>query len=222
MARPPSTSLHARPSEGVVLFEAEHRQEALDATLVEPYARPLLHWRQRLFEAAVIGQDPGRYEGAGFGNVSVRLPARGDARPFLVTGTQTGGRESLSLQDLCVVESWDLSRNRVVSRGLTRPSSESMTHGALYDRGRDVRFIFHGHAPALWRAAAKLRLPTTHPDAGYGTPEMAREVVVQLRAHPGARVLAMGGHEDGIIAFGASAHEAGTHLLKLLRELEQK
>lgn len=205
------------PSEGVVLFEAEHQQRELEARRLEAQSRPLLTWRQRLFDAAVIGKDPARYEGAGFGNVSVRLPARGSARPFLITGTQTGGRSRLSLQDLCVVEAWDLSRNRVVSHGMTRPSSESMTHGALYALDRNIRFVFHGHAPTLWRAAKRLRLPRTHPDAGYGTPEMAREVIVQLRDHPGARVLAMGGHEDGIIAFGQSAHEAGTHLLSLLR-----
>jgi len=29
----------------------------------------------------------------------------------------------------------------------------------------------------------------------------------------------MGGHEDGIIAFGGSAHEAGTRLLSLLRQV---
>lgn len=208
----------AQPTEGVIQFRAEHRTMALDRETYATLARALLVWRERLYAADLIGRHPERYDGAGFGNVSVRVPGRGEERPFLVTATQTGGKAELGLSDLCVIESWDPRENSVVSFGPQMPSSESMTHGAMYGLERRIRFVFHGHSPDIWRRADELGLPTTHPDIGYGTPEMASEVVHLLRQNPGARILAMGGHQDGIIAFGESAHEAGTHLLAIQRE----
>lgn len=202
--------------EGVIQFQADHRTEALSAEALAGEVRPLLHWRARLHRAGLIGRDPNRYEGAGFGNVSARLPATGGRRPFLVTGTQTGGKAALGLEDLCVVDGWDLGRNRVESHGPALPSSEAMTHGALYALGPGIRFVLHVHSPVLWRAAAAVGLPVTDPAAGYGTPEMAREARRLVLASPGTKVLAMGGHEDGILAFGESAYAAGRALFGAL------
>ena len=181
-------------------------------------AAPLLAWREVLSSLGGIGRDPERYGGAGFGNVSARLPpytnARG-RRSFLITGTQTGGLSALGVEHLCVVEAWDIERQRVTSRGGVLPSSESMTHGAVYDLGTHIRCVLHVHAPRLWRAARALRLPSTRSDVGYGTAEMAREVrrlwsggtleVVQL--------FAMLGHEDGVVVFGRSPQDAGARLV---------
>jgi len=98
------------------------------------------------------------------------------------------------------------------------PSSESMTHGAVYDLGPHIRFVFHGHSPVLWRRAEALRLPVTGSRISYGTPEMAREVERLYRTStlPELQILAMGGHEDGIVVFGRTAEEAGQVLLRHL------
>ena len=139
-------------------------------------------------------------------------------RAFLITGTQTGHLQRLSLDDYCVVESYDGPANRVVSKGTVLPSSESMTHGAFYDLAPDVRAVFHGHAPVLWQRAAALGLPVSRAHVPYGTPAMAREVK-RLYAHtdlPAVGVMAMGGHEDGVISFGCSPQEAGVRLVAWL------
>jgi ribulose-5-phosphate 4-epimerase/fuculose-1-phosphate aldolase len=139
---------------------------------------------------------------------------------MLITGTQTGGLERLGLCDLCLVERYDYANNRVVSRGERKPSSETMTHGAIYDLSPAIRFVFHAHSPVIWQRAAALRIPTTDPRVPYGTPAMAMEA---QRLYFGTtleakRILAMGGHEDGIIVFGQSAAQAGevlvTHLAR--------
>jgi hypothetical protein len=54
--------------------------------------------------------------------------------------------------------------------------------------------------------------------ARYGTPEMAREVIRLLEdeGHPKSGVFIMLGHEEGIVAFGRSAEEAGDALLSSL------
>jgi ribulose-5-phosphate 4-epimerase/fuculose-1-phosphate aldolase len=131
----------------------------------------------------------------------------------------------VQLDDFCVVERYDVRANRVVSSGLVYPSSEAMTHGAIYDLGPHIRAVLHAHAPAIWRRAADLAIPTTRPEVPYGTQEMALEVARLSRQSALAerQILAMAGHEDGVIAFGRSLDEAGRVLMSwLARSLEPR
>lgn len=207
--------------EGVIKFSAEHEPSPLSPRRHGALACTLVAWREILARTGLVGQAPDRYGGFGYGNVSARCgppsaPRR--ARPFLITGTQTSGKPCMDLDDFCRVEACDPGRNRVVSQGLVMPSSESMTHGALYDLGSHIRFVFHAHSPVIWRRARALRLPTTDRAVPYGSRRMAAEVAGLYRetALPETRVLAMGGHEDGIIAFGKSAEAAGIVLIQAL------
>lgn len=207
-------------NEGVIKFDLEHEHRALEPAVGEAVAR-LAAWRHILRRLDLIGQTPGRYDGAGYGNVSLRLgegfvpPGR---RAFLITGTQTSGQAVVGLEDFALVELCDYRRNAVRSRGLARPSSEAMTHGAIYDLDARIRAVFHVHSPDIWRQALALGLPATDPGAAYGTPEMAHEVCRQYRLgdlRP-TSLLAMGGHEDGIMVFGSSPDEAGSVLVTWL------
>jgi ribulose-5-phosphate 4-epimerase/fuculose-1-phosphate aldolase len=208
------------PLEGVVKFGLAHRAVALEEHVHGEAVRTLVGWREVLRRLGGVGQDPGRYGGAGFGNLSLRVPPLGEAgrgrRRFLITGTQTGGRRDLGLGDCCVVERYDLEHNHVTSFGATPPSSESLTHGALYDAAPSSRAVFHIHAPELWRQARRLGLPLSRLEVPYGTPAMAHEVERLFRegALAAHGIFVMAGHEDGVIAFGDSAEAAGAILLR--------
>jgi len=216
----------AAADEGVIKFAVAHRREPLDARRYGDLAAELAGWRRVMAMTGVVGQETARYGGAGFGNVSARVgpPASPlGRRAMLVSCTQTGGQEDVRLDDFCIVECYDIAANRVESRGLCQPSSEAMTHGAIYDLGPHIRAVLHGHAPLLWRRARELRIPCTAPGVAYGTQEMAREMARLYRASalPEQQILAMTGHEDGVIAFGRSVDEAGqvlvTYLARALR-----
>ena len=207
--------------EGAIKFEAAHRQSPLPPRRFGEAACRLIAWREIFAKTGLVGQEPGLYGGFGYGNVSCRVgppskPRR--RRTFLITGTQTSGKACMSLADLCVVELCQPRRNRVESYGPVMPSSESLTHGAIYDLGSHIRFVFHAHSPVIWRRAEALRIPTTDPKVAYGTPEMASEVERLWRSSslPDLGMLAMGGHEDGVIAFGRTAEEAGEVMLRTL------
>jgi len=210
------------PVEGVLGFAAEHTTRPLEERVYGEAARALAAWREILARLGLLGQDPARYGGAGFGNASVRLGPFGAVprgrRRFLVTGAGPGGRRGLGLADLCVVEEYDLARNRVRSVGAVAPSSESLTHGALYDIAPAARAVLHAHAPEVWRAAGRLGLPRTGAAARNGTPALALEVQRLYResALSSLGVLVMAGHEDGVLTFGASLAEAGTVLVRQL------
>jgi ribulose-5-phosphate 4-epimerase/fuculose-1-phosphate aldolase len=217
--RPPCGMCAAE--EGVTKFTAAHRDQKLDPTRYGDLAIELAGWRQVMTLCHLVGQDPARYGGAGFGNLSARVgpPAAGlGHRAMLISGTQTGGRPHLRLDDFCLVERYDSRDNHVTSAGLTRPSSESMTHGAIYDLGPHIRAVLHAHAPTIWTQATRLAIPTTRPDVPYGTPEMAHEMARLRRETPllERQILSMAGHEDGIIAFGRTVDEAGRVLMSYL------
>ncbi len=93
-----------------------------------------------------------------------------------------------------------------------------MTHAAIYDLSPHIRYVFHAHAPQIWQQARRLGLPTTRADVPYGTQAMALEVrrLYQSTGLAERGILAMAGHEDGIIAFGHRAEEAGRALVATL------
>lgn len=207
--------------EGVIQFEAEHEQRELERRRFGELVCELIAWREIMALTGLVGQEPGRYEGAGYGNVSARVGLRSAAigrRSFLITGSQTSGNRCIGLRDFAVVDEYDYRANRVRSHGCAVPSSESMTHAAAYDASPLVRSVLHAHSPVLWRRRRALGLPETDPSVPYGTPEMALEVGRLYRESvlPERRIFAMGGHEDGIVALGRSPAEAGGTLLRWL------
>jgi len=212
--------------EGVIKFQLDHQTTDLDPRRYGELVCKLAAWRQVMSLARLVGQHPDLYEGAGYGNVSARTGPPSAAlgrRSFLITATQTSGKAQIDLRDFVVVERFDFRRNWVKSHGLQEPSSESMTHGAIYDQGPHIRCVLHAHSPELWRQARALRLPITDPKVAYGTPEMAREVQRLFResAVVERQILAMGGHDDGILAFGRSPAETGQVLVtELARAFE--
>ncbi len=206
--------------EGVIKFKMEYQ---VAPALPAAELRELNAWRRILVLLQMIGQTPDRYEGYGFGNISCRVApfsAPAAQRRFVITGTQTGEIADLAPEHFVVVTACYPVENLTVAEGPVRPSSESMTHGAVYALDGRIRWVMHGHSPEIWRNAARLGLPTTRPSVPYGTPEMSAEVArlyseSDLRTR---RLFAMGGHEDGVVSFGRTAIQAGEVLLAALAE----
>ncbi len=200
--------------EGAIKFSPRLVDATLSQRSYGDLVARLIAWREILAHTGLVGQEPGLYGGFGYGNVSARVGAPAAPRrrrPFLVSGTQTSGKACMTLHDFCLVEACHVERNEVQARGRVLPSSESLTHGAVYGLGSHIRWVFHSHSPTIWRRARQLNIPTTRPEVAYGTPQMAREVERLYRETQLAevRILAMAGHEDGIITFGRTAEEAG-------------
>ncbi len=209
--------------DGVIKFDLRYRYADAKA----PASLEALNtWRSRLWLLKLIGRQAGRYDDAGYGNVSCRIEpmnAPAGQRGFIISGTQTGELPQLDICHYCTVTGWDLQANRVFAQGPIRPSSESLTHGTLYDQSNDIRVIFHVHSPAIWQESARLGLACTDPAIPYGSPEMAFEVARLYRAtdfHESG-IFTMGGHQDGVIAFGKDVASTGKVLLEIL-ERSQK
>lgn len=206
--------------DGIIKYELRYEpSEALDAELLAEVNQ----YRKLMHEMDLIGQHPDRYDGYGFGNISVRIEpfdAEVHCRRFAITGTQTGDLDVLGPEHYAIVDQCVPSSNQLWASGPMKPSSESLTHGAVYDLDENVRCVIHVHSPDIWQAAERLGVPTTDPEVPYGSPELAAEIA-RLYAEtdlPERRVLSMGGHHDGIVAFGESCEAASTALLDVLKQ----
>lgn len=199
--------------EGVVKFRFEMTAASAVAA---PCLPGLGAWRSVLRRLGLLGRDPERYGGYGFGNVSHRIVA--GVPGFYVSASQTGHLERLGPGDWVEVLECDPERNYLRARGLASPSAEAMTHAAVYAQDPRIGCVLHGHSPEIFAAAGRLGLPRTAADVPYGTPAMAREVARLFRDSPVSRqgLFVMGGHEDGVVAFGRGAAEAGRRLVAVL------
>jgi len=197
--------------DGVIKFHVEHKTNVCcnESDILE-----LTKWRKKLRAAGLVGQDVTRYGGLGFGNLSERM----EDGTCLITASQTGHLETLTPEHYARITDFDPGQNLVWSRGMNPPSSETMTHLAVYNSIQTVQFVFHVHCPEIWNAKEALDLPVTDPAVECGTVGMFYEVrrLLKVRKNSQRGVLAMGGHTDGLLAWAGTASEAGFHLFSFL------
>lgn len=203
----------AHDQEGVIKYQLQFRRgPAPDEVLI----RELNAWRCILYRLGMIGRDNARYDGNGYGNVSHRCQP--GSNQFVISGTQTAHIARTSAVHYVRVTECEPFANRLSAQGPVKPSSEALTHAAVYQADADIQFVFHVHHPLIWNNAAHLHIPGSADKITYGTPQMAEQIQQLVRdrqANEGA-LLKMTGHQDGIISFAATAVQAGTLLVDYL------
>ncbi len=199
--------------EGVIKFELIHRTVPLD---IEPAALTVLNIQRReLMRHGLLGRDPQRYDGLGFGNISWRCPG---SRRFVISGTQTGHLTELVMEDLAQVDEARPRQNQLLSHGECKPSSEAMTHAVAYNSSDCIQAVVHVHAPEIWKHVDALELASTAADIAYGTPAMAEATTTVLRAladKPLPWVFVMRGHQDGVVCVGPTIGDCVESLVAL-------
>lgn len=175
-----------------------------------PYAEiaELNEWRDKMYARRFIGLNE---DNIGYGNISMRS----SAKQFIISGSATGHLENLTNEHYTQVVDYNLEANWVSCQGPIVASSESLTHAALYECDESIKAVIHIHDNTLWKKLLT-KIPTTLATVEYGTPAMALEVKRLFRESKlkSIKLLAMAGHQDGLIAFGANLKEAGNLLLQ--------
>ena len=169
--------------------------------------------RRKLLEQRLMGVDS---NGVGFGNLSVRDGVSGN---FYITGSATGGLPELTPTDCVRVVAYDFARNWLRYEGAAIPSSESLTHAAIYESDPSTSAVIHCHDSGLW-ATLLDRAPTTSKSVAYGTPEMAYEIMRLFKGTDvrSRKILVMAGHEGGIVTFGKNLEDAFDVVMRERRE----
>ena len=195
------------PDEGYIKYRCLHRHA--DPPPMEILAE-LNDLRTDLFRTGFIGVTE---SGVGYGNVSMRW----HGGTFWITASRTGHVPRLGAEGYSLVERCDIVGNIVWSRGSMEASSEAMTHAAVYAASPVAQCVVHAHHHAFFHMLLQGGAPATNPSAAFGTPGMALSVSELVRLHPADGVIAMTGHEDGIILY---APDMG-HMRDLLAMLAQ-
>jgi ribulose-5-phosphate 4-epimerase/fuculose-1-phosphate aldolase len=159
--------------------------------------------RAQLFALGLIGVYP---DGIGFGNISMRSK---DDKSFIISGSATGRLSKLIPEDYALVTDYKIDQNTIFCTGLIQASSESLTHAAIYQAVAHIGAVVHVHCLWLWEKLLG-QYPTTPAGIEYGTPEMA-QAVGQLAFNlkdDEEKIIVMGGHREGILAFGHHINDA--------------
>lgn len=196
--------------DGYIKFKAQWDQSP---ALPLRFIKELNKWRDILYQMKLIGVYS---NGIGFGNISQRF---NNSSHFIISGSGTGKFESLTPEHYSLVTNIDIDHNKLICTGPVIASSESMSHGVIYEECSDLRGVIHVHHKELWQKLID-KVPTTSETAEYGTPEMAYEIQRLFRETDlmEKKILVMKGHEEGIFTFGESLEEAG----KIIQEYFQK
>lgn len=168
--------------------------------------------RNKLFELHLIGTDA---DGIGFGNLSIRYK---NTNKFIITGTQTGRKDILDNSDYTLVSNFDIEKNKLECRGKIEASSESLTHAAVYIARKNVNAVIHIHNRRMWNSLIN-KTATTSPEHQYGTSGLAR-AVAELCGNSDKNLIVLGGHPDGILAFGKNLEEAYVTILSNFKKFK--
>lgn len=199
--------------EGYIKFELFWEQQPNDFKFD---ISNLMHWRDKMHELNLIGNYPDL--GIGFGNISQKFEK---GTEFVISGTQTGDIYPIAEKHFTTVTNYDLAANSVWCRGPLKASSESMTHAAIYEFDESIKAVIHVHHMELWKQLLD-RVPTSKADVPYGTPEMGMEIKRLFDEENLAteRIMAMAGHDEGIITFGATLEEAEAVLMDYYNQMD--
>ncbi|MFX0136883.1 MAG: class II aldolase/adducin family protein [Candidatus Hodarchaeota archaeon] len=175
-------------------------------------------WREIFYTLKLMGK---KLDGIGYGNLSQGvdyLNTKSGKRQFIITGKDSSALEKLTIKNFTKVLEYDFHKNFVKAEGLVKPSSESLTHGAIYDFDNSLKSIIHVHSQHIWKSAKQLNIPITLENAKKGTTELAFDIqrVLEYTHASDIGIIVLGGHKEGIISFGKTPKEAGGIILKYL------
>ena len=190
-----------RTDEGYIKFNLNWKEQEFD--FADQDFELINSYRLKLFNLNLIGAYP---DGIGFGNISIRSRKNN----FIISGSATGNFKMLSKKDYALVTDFDINKNSVSCIGLSKASSESLSHAIIYESNQKINAVIHVHHEKMWNCYFE-KLPTTKKKAKFGTPEMAMEI--KILAHKSSGIIIMGGHFEGIITYGKSLFEAQKILL---------
>jgi hypothetical protein len=139
---------------------------------------------------------------------------------FWISGTATGAERELPLEAYCRVDSFNPKTNEVWCTGHVKASSETMSHGAVYEANDAVRCVIHVHSRELFELMLAGQFAKTPKEAEYGTPELAEAVQALVESAGTAQgVFVLAGHQDGVMAYGSDIESARDVLLALYQAI---
>lgn len=195
--------------EGVIKYQLDHQIHEIDFDVTE-----LISWRTLLYKLELINQRTDKYGGLSYGNISYRLTPEADQ--FVISASQTAYSAHTTRQDYVLITEYNIKQNSMKSIGVKQPSSEALTHAAIYQSNSAVQAVIHVHSPLIWTQSHQLKLPCIDAHIDYGSVAMAEAVSALAADYPDGTVFSMLGHEDGVVVCGHTLSSSCHLLIEIL------
>ncbi len=187
----------------------------------------LINYRHYLRRKGLIGTlTEGAFSGYDYGNLSIRVADAEKKFNMLISGSQTSGKEFVTLDDFTLVKNYVASEFSVYSVGMVVPSSETPMHWAAYEANRSIEAIIHAHIceynPAYgrtWEFFEDNRLPmTTSPSK---TKEIGLEIEKLIKEVGFDNVVGMLNHDGGfgLLSMGTNVEDSYNRLVGFYERL---
>lgn len=206
---------NSNKDDGIIKYNIDNHTQG--PCLSDSEYQDLECFRHKLYQLKLIGE----YlpERIGYGNLSLRHDYQKlhptDHIQFIITGTQTGGRENLTGCHYTRVLDFSFQKWAIKDMGPIQASSEALTHAAIYESAPEkIKAVFHIHNKDIWNGMITENYNSTPADIPYGTEEMAF-AVEECVAKSNQGIIVMKGHEDGVISYGATMQIAMDLILEV-------
>jgi ribulose-5-phosphate 4-epimerase/fuculose-1-phosphate aldolase len=174
-----------------------------------PYGLRLAQLNAWAFILAGLGLTP-VHPGGAYGNQSYRL----DDTSLIITASGMTPEKDLVPENYVLIEGLD-EQGGLHTKGVRKPSSESLLHYSIYREFPDAGAIMHGHSRLLEQYATNLAIPVTTTFQPYGTSALAESAVDLLREGTGFILL----KDHGFVATGKDIDTTGKVVLDYYERL---
>jgi len=192
--------------DGVVKYTLEFKQtKSIEFTCKDK----IESIREELYALNLIGAYD---DGIGFGNISLK-----NQDGFVITGTQTGHKIHLNIEDYSLVEKVNFETFTTYASGQCKPSSEAITHACIYELDESIGAVIHIHDEKLWRYMLENDFINTS-DVEYGSLDMIKDIkeIYKELDMLENNAFAMKGHFEGVFVFDKTLQKAKEHLFEIL------
>lgn len=126
----------------------------------------------------------------------------------------------MTLDDYSIIKNYNFENFYLESYGITQPSSEALTHAAIYEIFSNVHAIIHIHNDNIWKYMLDNSFFYTK-DVEYGTREMIKEIyrIYNKFTIDDGSIFAMKGHPGGIVSFGRDLNSSYNSILEISKML---
>lgn len=149
-----------------------------------------------------------KYGDSSFGNMSIRIE-----KGFVITSRKSDKSE-LGIEDMIEVVEVDHDQKKKFVRGNKKPSSDMLTHEAIYKKFSEVNAIIHAHDELMVEKSTEI--PTTEVDYPCGCLEAAAEVLKTLEKSK-SNYIVLKNH--GVLALGKNLDEAKRLIFEYRRKI---
>ncbi len=152
-----------------------------------------------------------KYGDSSFGNMSVRTE-----KGFIITSRKSD-KSGLGIEDMVEVAAVDHAKKKKFVKGYKKPSSDMLTHEAIYKNFPEVNAIIHAHDELIVEKPEGI--PTTETDYPCGCLEAAEEALRTLEKSK-SNYIVLKNH--GVLALGKDLDEAKRLIFEYRRRKAQE